>query len=833
MVALKKAHAKPAQEPVEPEVTTTGSLPVVDQRGAWLFAAAWEIHQRRHRTNSASPLSKTSLVCALLLLEDDIRKAAESAGLRTTDFFSVVGLLDESLPDHLPTPPPDLQLTDRLTAILTNYRSHLPTGSALDRLALAHLLLSDPGGPLPDRLLRAGAERLKVNDVLEQTLRQGLLDRLVSILRFRRDQLTKAVGGDNAYEGPSPIGRFVALGSKVTATDHLNRQGLVEALAAMLEDPQQETPLTIALLGDWGSGKSTLMALLRKRLDEGRPRRFCFADFNAWEYELTENMAAGLAQEVVAGITRDTRLVKWLPRILSPGFWWLFAGFCLRTHGSRLIALALLAAAGVWLALRHQDLLTAAGLQMVPQQVLDIAGFAGALIVLFYLFRGAKHVIEHPFAVELKTYLRMPRYEHYLGLVPVLKRDVTTFARLWLGRTRVQFLVAAWLDRGARRYRWPRLERWSRPRRLVVFVDDLDRCSHDRIGQTLDGIRLVMDVPETVVVLGIDPRIAFKAMALQYEKLADPSHGAAEIARDYLGKIIQIPIRLRRPSGEDLEEFVKARLFAKQEAEPVAEHHSQDMDHVVALGSGRDATPPGPAVPPDAAKAPAPGASAVSDEAVTTAAGTVTATRGGRGPSDRLDPTRWRASSESLVRFHVLPDTSDFPTLPSIRLQLEGVMRHNDEDRREFQRLVREFDLHNPRQLIRLFNSFALLKLFASIRTDGLPAPPAAELLGALFLEEYLHGLPQSERDAAEEFLAIGGAQERLTKERLAALRRIAAAVSGPAEADAPSTEGMVRPSPIHRNPRLRDFVDLVVLPAVAATNSNQGGETSGDSKSP
>ena len=96
-----------------------------------------------------------------------------------------------------------------------------------------------------------------------------------------------------------------------------------------------------------------------------------------------------------------------------------------------------------------------------------------------------------------------------------------------------------------------------------MFVDDLDRCQPKCIAKTLDAIRLVMDIENVIVVIGIDHRIAFRAVESHYRELADGegNRSAAEIARDYLAKIIQLPVRLVPSNKIELKRFVGKGLF--------------------------------------------------------------------------------------------------------------------------------------------------------------------------------------------------------------------------------------------------------------------------------
>lgn len=68
-----------------------------------------------------------------------------------------------------------------------------------------------------------------------------------------------------------------------------------------------ETPLTIALQGDWGSGKTSLMNLIRVELDKAHPKPQTFW-FNTWQYsqfgmadELSLSLIAAFLEKLKAG----------------------------------------------------------------------------------------------------------------------------------------------------------------------------------------------------------------------------------------------------------------------------------------------------------------------------------------------------------------------------------------------------------------------------------------------------------------------------------------------------------------------------------------------------
>jgi hypothetical protein len=106
---------------------------------------------------------------------------------------------------------------------------------------------------------------------------------------------------------------------------------------------------------------------------------------------------------------------------------------------------------------------------------------------------------------------------------------------------------------------------------LVVLIDDLDRCSPDRIIENLEAIKLFLNVPNTAFVIGADRRIIRQAVAWRYRdalkadnSLADPSE---RLVDDYLEKLIQIPYRLPRLSPSEIETYLTL-LFCKRHLDP-------------------------------------------------------------------------------------------------------------------------------------------------------------------------------------------------------------------------------------------------------------------------
>ncbi len=89
---------------------------------------------------------------------------------------------------------------------------------------------------------------------------------------------------------------------------------------------------------------------------------------------------------------------------------------------------------------------------------------------------------------------------------------------------------------------------------LVVFIDDLDRCLPGKVVQVLEAVKLFLDKPGCVFVLGADASIVRQAVAKHYTDTGV----AGESAGDYLEKIIQLRFELPPIVTKDMGEYVEA-----------------------------------------------------------------------------------------------------------------------------------------------------------------------------------------------------------------------------------------------------------------------------------
>ncbi|PWV62354.1 P-loop NTPase fold protein [Plasticicumulans acidivorans] len=166
-------------------------------------------------------------------------------------------------------------------------------------------------------------------------------------------------------------------------------------------------------------------------------------------------------------------------------------------------------------------------------------------------------------AEQLGDYLRArlasDDYRSRLGLIATIRRDLNTLAVFlqppaWAAASpgseaplkppsdaRAEEIAAVEALRAAG------VALRARPvERIVLFVDDLDRCPPERVVEVLEAVHLLLALPLFVVVVGVDVRWVSAALCRRYAGLLAGEGGAHATATptDYLEKIFQLPFSL-------------------------------------------------------------------------------------------------------------------------------------------------------------------------------------------------------------------------------------------------------------------------------------------------
>ncbi|MGW4608309.1 KAP family P-loop NTPase fold protein [Streptomyces sp. NPDC004532] len=109
--------------------------------------------------------------------------------------------------------------------------------------------------------------------------------------------------------------------------------------------------------------------------------------------------------------------------------------------------------------------------------------------------------------------------------------------------------------------------------RLVVLVDDLDRCLPDAVMATLEAIKLFLSVEKVAFVLAADQEMVRESIAVSL----DATGRGEQFALRYLEKIVQLPLSLPRISTDEAAAYIT--LLLSERRCPEADHYTQLIGH--------------------------------------------------------------------------------------------------------------------------------------------------------------------------------------------------------------------------------------------------------------
>lgn len=281
-------------------------------------------------------------------------------------------------------------------------------------------------------------------------------------------------------------------------------------------------PVTLGVFGDWGNGKTSIMKMLEQKLATDESVAVLY--FDAWLFEGYDDAKSALISSIITQLTEHRNF----PQEVKAQA----ASLLGRVNYMRLLKMG-------WdnVALPAVLAYATGGATAVPSLISSLSG----------LFRGNGKEPQAPKDSLLGS-------ESLSELVKEHKEapehDVRSFRR-----------------------EFGDLLKASKFKALVVLIDDLDRCSPDRIVENLEAIKLFLNVEKTAFVIGADHRIVRHAIAVRYKdaleaaktySLAGQQGDAGEqLVRDYLEKLVQVPYHLPRLAPAEIETYLTL-LFAKR-----------------------------------------------------------------------------------------------------------------------------------------------------------------------------------------------------------------------------------------------------------------------------
>lgn len=282
--------------------------------------------------------------------------------------------------------------------------------------------------------------------------------------------------------------------------DFLNFNNLADQVIEISKDDNL-SPATIGIYGDWGSGKSTLMKMVKKSLDADD--NTLTVEFNGWLFEGYEDAKTALCGTILDEMHKHEKFFAKAKNKIK--------ALLGKVDGGKLLS------KGVKYGL---DLLLTGGLGSVTE--LTLTGLISAVK------QKAGDVSED----EIKI------------MVDALKTEDNK-------RTEIKNF----------RNSFKEVFEDCKGERLVVFIDELDRCTPDTVLDIFEAIRLFLYVPGITFIIGADERLVSYAVKTKYK---DIPGNDIDISKEYLEKLIQYPVKIPKLNESEVKQYITCLLLQNE-----------------------------------------------------------------------------------------------------------------------------------------------------------------------------------------------------------------------------------------------------------------------------
>ncbi len=304
----------------------------------------------------------------------------------------------------------------------------------------------------------------------------------------------------------------------------------------MIQDA--DTPLTVGVFGEWGSGKTSLMRMVRDKLDPPKQRDTETGDvvtvwFEAWKFAREDVVWRALLMHTLTELRRRVQADEVAAHLFDHLEARVYEDVDYTETGQLRLDLKKLATGTIEVG---------SGLVPFGPALAGLVKGAGKLVGgkddEKSSADGAK--LDANGVNKLLDSVRRERIEVHKRRIQYTEEFQREFERL------VHEHVCDGND--------------ASKKRLVVFIDDLDRCLPKKVIQVFEAIKLFLEVKNTVFVVGVASEVVHRGIERWYGfkpgDLVDDG-GKAFSGTDYLEKIIQLPFRLPTIDAERFHQFLE------------------------------------------------------------------------------------------------------------------------------------------------------------------------------------------------------------------------------------------------------------------------------------
>ncbi|MCK6075386.1 KAP family P-loop NTPase fold protein [Paenibacillus silvae] len=321
------------------------------------------------------------------------------------------------------------------------------------------------------------------------------------------------------------------LSDSESSKDLLSREPQAMTISQMIANKQTSSPITVGIMGQWGAGKSTFLGFIEKELsqinklvDEQKEdvqekyNKTYQIKFNPTEYDDQAKIWYSLLKELYVKYENEhkfTGRIKYALRDVLPSL-----KNEMPKHLSNVLIICIVVILSIYYLGTNQSII----------EGIKNSGYWEAIIAMsLYVFTAVRVVIPifkkmslftKPLSAKILDHILLPKYKLKLGVREEVKQSLNDLLKVWL----------------------------KGDEKIVILVDELDRCSEKTIVEFFSALQLFISVKGIVNVISMNNETVALALANHYNfhfgSYQPTKEEKIEFGNEYLEKYINVSVFL-------------------------------------------------------------------------------------------------------------------------------------------------------------------------------------------------------------------------------------------------------------------------------------------------
>lgn len=300
------------------------------------------------------------------------------------------------------------------------------------------------------------------------------------------------------------------LSDNETKVDMLNNKAIAKTVAEVIRECD-DRPISIGVHGDWGAGKSSILVMvedeLKSKADEDS-NVVCIR-FNGWQHQGFEDAKIALMSAIISELSKNQKLTPKAKDALKK----------------------------LWKNINWLSVAKAAG-----SAVFSLSTGLPPIGLLNNLMDGLKSTVANKDKVSAA-----------LDSIGKYMTDSKVFEDTSLTKEFAEFQSS-----------FETLLKESKIKKLVVLIDDLDRCLPKVTIETLEAVRLFMFTKYTAFVIAADEAMIEYAVHNHFPNLPEETGSKYDYSKRYLEKLIQVPFKIPALGEVESEMYITLLMISSQ-----------------------------------------------------------------------------------------------------------------------------------------------------------------------------------------------------------------------------------------------------------------------------